>query len=99
MHYGSRIFQVRWICSNVWFTFRIFLGGRHDHFLIKVSSLKSHSGSNILLIWNVNGCFDSGFEIITRENMQPLQQPQNYHQMESNLGDEDSCVYRATIAI
>lgn len=31
--------------------------------------------------------------------MQPLQQPHNYHQMESNLGDEDSCVYRATIAI
>jgi hypothetical protein len=57
---------------NVWFTFRFFLGGRHDHFLIKVLSLKLHSGrkldcSNILLIWNVNGCFDSGFEIITRE--------------------------------
>ena len=98
------IFQVRWICLNVWFTLRIFLGGRHDLFLIKVSSLKSHSGrklncSNILLIWNVNGCFDSGFVITLRENLQPLQQPHNYHQMELNLGDGDSCVYRASIAI
>ena len=88
----------------MWFTFRFFLGGRHDHLLIKVLSLKSHSGrklncSNILLIWNVNGCFGSGFEIITRENMLPLQQPHNDHQMESNLGDQDSCVYRAPIAI
>ena len=38
----ARLFQV------MWFTFRNFLGGRQDHFLIKVLSLKSHSGRKLI---------------------------------------------------